>query len=100
MADKKTNCGLVVALVLLAGSGSAEAAQSYDRRFLAGVGQVIKGVVFELPATLVDATLSNPPVIGTVVGLFAGTAKALQTTVGGLVEMSAGFKPFGSDSPQ
>jgi hypothetical protein len=88
--------GALGLIVWMAASGSAEAAQSYERRFLAGVGQVIKGVVLEFPMTLIEATLNNPPVVGTIVGLFAGAAKAVQTTVGGLVEMSAGLRPAGS----
>lgn len=53
-----------------------------------GVGQVVGGLVFELPRTVIDATLSNPPVVGTVVGLLAGTIGALQKTLGGLVEIT------------
>jgi hypothetical protein len=64
--------------------------------FVHGVGQVVAGVFLELPLTTLEATLNSPPVLGTMVGLFAGTAKALQTTAAGLVEMSAGFKPWGS----
>ena len=64
--------------------------------FLHGVGQVIGGIVFELPKTVLEATLEGPPVVGTVVGLLAGTARAFQTTVGGVVEMAAGFDPWGT----
>ena len=65
--------------------------------FMHGVGKLVDGVVFELPKTVIDATLTNPPVLGTLVGVFAGTALALQTTFAGLVEMSAAFKPFTSE---
>ncbi|MBI3458364.1 MAG: hypothetical protein HY002_21545 [Candidatus Rokubacteria bacterium] len=60
-----------------------------------GAGQVVAGLLFELPKTVLDATLTSPPVVGTVVGVLAGTARALQKTVGGLAEMAAGFNPWG-----
>ncbi len=75
---------------------AARAATQRDPSFLHGVGQVIAGLVFELPKTVLDATLSEPPVVGTLVGLLAGTANAVRTTVGGLVEMSQGFDPWGT----
>jgi len=60
-------------------------------RFMHGLGQVFGGVVVELPKTVLEATLSEPPVIGTLVGILAGTAKAVQTTAGGIHEMSNGL---------
>ena len=72
----------------------AAAATTSEPNFLHVVGQVIAGLVFELPKTVLEATLNGPPVVGTVVGLLAGTARALQTTVGGVVEMAAGFDPW------
>jgi hypothetical protein len=59
-----------------------------------GAGQVMKGVVVELPKTVIEATMEGPVVVGTMVGLLAGTARALQVTTAGLVEMAAGFHPF------
>ena len=59
-----------------------------------GAGQVVKGVVVELPKTVIEATLEGPVVVGTMVGLLAGTARALQVTTAGLVEMASGFHPF------
>ena len=64
-----------------------------------GVGQVIDGVLFELPKTVLGATLEGPPVVGTMVGLLAGTARALQKTVGGVVEMATAFDPWGAKRP-
>ena len=61
-----------------------------------GAGQVVGGLLFELPKTVLEATMNEPPVIGTMVGLLAGTARALQKTVGGIVEMAAGFDPWSS----
>lgn len=85
----------VLTATMAAGSVCAAEAKP-DPSFLHGVGQVIAGVVFELPKTVLDATLTEPPVIGTVVGLLAGTARALQVTTAGLVEMAAGFDPWGA----
>ncbi|MBI2093273.1 MAG: hypothetical protein HYT88_00915 [Candidatus Omnitrophica bacterium] len=64
--------------------------------FMHGLGQVLGGIVFELPKTVLDATLSGPPVVGTAVGLLAGASRAVQTTVGGVVEMAEAFDPFGT----
>ena len=58
---------------------------------------MVEGVCLELPKTVIRETLRNPPVVGTLVGLLAGTARALQTTVAGLVDMAAGLKPIGSE---
>ena len=82
-------------ILLLVGC-SVASAESSDPSFLHGVGQVIAGVLFELPKTVLSATLDGPPVVGTAVGLLAGTARALQMTVGGVAEMAAGFDPWGT----
>ena len=87
---------LVLLTVTLLTASPVDAAQQSDPSFLHGVGQVIAGLLFELPKTVLDATLTGPPVAGTMVGLLAGTARALQVTAGGLVEMSAGFDPWGT----
>lgn len=81
--------------IMLSFASPAAADAKSDPNFLHGVGQVIGGVLFELPKTVLDATLTGPPVVGTAVGLLAGTARALQTTAAGLVEMAAGFNPWG-----
>ena len=86
--------GALFCAALLAPEAFAE--QKSEPNFLHGVGQVVGGVLFELPKTVIDATMTSPPIIGTVVGLFAGTARALQTTAAGLVEMSQGFNPWGA----
>ena len=87
--------GMSCALLLL-GVPSARAETPREPSFMHGVGQVVAGVVLELPKTVLEATMTEPPVVGTVVGLFAGTARALQVTVGGLVEMASTFDPWGS----
>lgn len=88
--------GWVVAAALVLSAAGPAAAETSDPNFLHGVGKVIGGVLFELPRTVLDATLTEPPVIGTAVGLLAGAARALQTTVAGLIEMSEGFDPWGA----
>ena len=85
----------VVLGVMLAVVPSAAAEQQDEPSFMHGVGQVVAGILFELPKTVLDATLTSPPVIGTAVGLLAGTARALQKTTAGVVEMAAGFNPWG-----
>ena len=59
-----------------------------------GAGQVVKGVVVELPKAVLEGTVDGPPVVGTAIGLLGGTVRALQVTVAGLVEMAQGFHPF------
>ena len=90
--DSKIPCFFAFGLLLLTSPCSAE---EQDPSFLHGAGQVIWGVVFELPKTVLDATMTGPPVVGTAVGLLAGFSQAVQKTVGGVVEMAGGFKPFG-----
>ncbi len=72
---------------------SAEAAR--EPSFLHGVAQVVGGVILELPKTIVYETMTEPPVLGTAVGLLAGTARALQVTAAGIAEMASTFDPWG-----
>ncbi len=60
-----------------------------------GFGEVVRGVVFELPKTVLDATFNGPPIAGTLVGIVAGAARAVQRTVAGVVEMGRAFDPWG-----
>ena len=60
-----------------------------------GVARVVGGLIYELPRTVLEATVEGPPVAGTAVGLLAGTMRALQTIVSGLGEMAAAFQPWG-----
>jgi len=88
---------LLEVLLVMAAAGSVHAAEAKpDPSFLHGAGQVVAGALFELPKTVLDATLTEPPVIGTMVGLLAGAARALQVTTAGLVEMAASFDPWGT----
>ena len=88
--------GLAVAACLTVGvAGTAWAGAWEEPNFLHGMGQVLDGVLFELPKTVLDATLTEPPVIGTIVGLLAGTVRALQKTFGGVQEMAIAFNPWG-----
>ena len=88
---------LLEALIVMAAAGSAHAAEAKpEPSFLHSVGQVVAGALFELPKIVLDATLTEPPVIGTMVGLLAGTARALQVTTAGLVEMAVSFDPWGA----
>jgi hypothetical protein len=59
-----------------------------------GAGQVVRGVVVEMPKGVLEGTLDGPPVVGTAMGLLGGTVRALQVTAAGLVEMAQGFHPF------
>ena len=86
---------LVLAMMLLHGSAEAAARQE-PPSFTHGLGQMIWGLTMELPKTVAEATLNGPPVVGTAVGLLAGTSQAIQKTVAGFFEMAAGFNPWGA----
>lgn len=85
---------VAAAAALLAAPGAWASEQ--DPSFGHGLGKVGGGLIFEWPKTIVDATLTGPPIAGTLVGIFAGAARAAQTVVAGFVEMGAGFDPWGS----
>ena len=95
MALRRLSAALAAAAVAWAPSVAAET-QSAEPNFMHGVGQVVGGVLIELPKTVIDATMTGPPIVGTIVGLFAGTARALQVTAAGVVEVSQGFNPWGT----
>jgi hypothetical protein len=95
MALRRLSVAVAMA-VWLAAPASAPAASANEPSFGHGVGQVIAGILFELPKTVLGATLDGPPVVGTMVGLLAGTAGAVQKTVGGIVEMAQAFDPWGT----
>lgn len=86
-------CGILSAFFVIAPSASA-AEPSREPSFLHGLGEVIDGLVLELPKTILEGTLGGPPVVGTVIGALAGTAQAAQKTVAGVLEMSEGFDPW------
>jgi hypothetical protein len=87
---------LALAVALAAGAPMAWAAEP-DREpsFLHGAGQALAGLTFEWPKNILTGTLEGPPVVGTAFGILGGAARAAQKTVGGIVEMSQGFDPWG-----
>ena len=89
--DALTSLGIILLLLQSPAMASEEAPS-----FLHGAGQVMGGLLFELPKTVFTETLDGPPVVGTAVGLLAGTARALQVTAAGFVEMARGFDPWGA----
>ena len=70
------------------------AEQQAEPNVLHGAGQVVRGLVVELPKGVLEGTIDGPVVVGTMVGLFGGAVRALQVTAAGLVEMAQGFHPF------
>ena len=95
------SCRLVRCLAIGGALWMITAPASAEERkpsFMHGVGQVIGGLVFEFPRTVVEATLDGPPVAGTLVGVLAGVARAVQTTFRGFEEMSASVDPWGIKS--
>ena len=86
--------GWLMLAVLGASAPIAFAQGQSEPSFLHGVGRVLGGVVFEIPKTVLDATMSGPPVVGTMIGLLAAPAKAVQAIFGGLQEMAVAFDPW------
>lgn len=82
--------------VLLCCASGVSADTQHEPSFMHGAGQVVGGILLELPKTVVHATMTEPPIVGTLVGLLGGTARALQVTVGGFVEMASAFDPWGN----
>ena len=61
-----------------------------------GLGKIVGGLIFELPKTVIEASLEGPPVAGTLVGLLAGTTRSVQTVFAGVGEVAAAFDPWGT----
>jgi hypothetical protein len=71
--------------------GLAEAAAKPKPTVRHGLGQIITGIVWELPRTVVESTMEGPPVIGTAVGLLAGASRGVQKVIEGSVETVYGL---------
>ena len=98
---RSAECGIsrsirlsTAAVVVFLVADSAMAADEPTMR--GGFGKMIYGLTLELPMTVVEATMTNPPVVGTAVGLLAGVTRAVQTTFAGMVEVSQAFDPWGT----
>lgn len=95
MKTGRSSALVSIGLWLALASPAACAQQPHEPSFRHGLGRAIWGLIFELPKTTLDATLTEPPVLGTLVGLLAGTMNALRITGEGLQEMAVGFNPWG-----
>lgn len=69
--------------------------QKADPSFMHGLGEAVAGATITLPKAVLDGFLTGPPVVGVMIGLLGGTARAAQMIAEGVLEMSAGFDPFG-----
>ena len=87
---------IIVSFFVFSSPVLAEEKPAADPSFLHGVGKTIDGLVLEFPKTVLEGTLAGPPVVGTVLGALGGIARAFQKTFAGLMEMSAGFDPWGA----
>lgn len=70
------------------------AAERAEPSVMHGVGQVVGGILWELPKAVLDGTMTGPPVVGTAMGVLGGTVRALQRTAAGLVEIASAFDPW------
>jgi hypothetical protein len=96
MSGRRTSLRLSLACAAVLGLAvSVEAAEADKPSFRHGLAMVFGGLLFELPRTVVEATLEGPPVAGTLIGVIAGTSRAVTTTFKGLREIGAGFNPWG-----
>lgn len=69
--------------------------QKADPSFMHGLGKAVAGATITLPKAVLDGILTGPPVVGAMIGLLGGAARAAQMVAEGVLEMSAGFDPFG-----
>jgi hypothetical protein len=88
--------GLIVALLVGPAAPALAAAAPEEPSVLRGAAQVVGGPLVEFPKTVLDATFTGPPLVGTLVGVAAGIAKGLQTSVAGVIEIAAGVKRWGA----
>ena len=79
---------LALAFVLLVPPPFAWA-EEREPALIHGFGEVLAGIFWEPPKTVLDATLSGPPVVGTAVGVLGGLSKGIQRILRGLQEISA-----------
>ena len=86
----------LAAALLVMGPPAYAAEPPRDPSFVHGVGEVVMGLVVEFPETVIDATLTGPPVAGTLIGILAGVSQALQRVTAGAIEMGQGFDPWGT----
>ena len=63
--------------------------------FRHGVATVVGGILLELPKTVVESTISAPPVAGLVVELLAWPTQVSVVVARGIREMSDAFDPWG-----
>ena len=94
LKSKISSSSLLVSLVLAVVPPVAVAEGAREPSVVHGAGQVVKGLVVELPEGVLQGTVDGPVVVGTMVGLLGGAVRALQVTAAGLVEMAQGFHPF------
>ena len=88
--------GVVLVWLSVAVPASAEPKLKPQPSFRHGLATFIGGVLLEFPKTVMDATVTGPPVVGTAVGLLAGLSRAGRNMIDGTVEMAAGFDPWGT----
>ena len=68
-------------------------AQQREPRFIHGFGEVLAGIFWEPPKTVLDATLTGPPVVGTAVGIVGGLSRGIHRVVRGLREIDQVIRP-------
>ena len=90
----RTSIPLLVALVcVLLISQPLAWAQQREPRFIHGFGEVLAGIFWEPPKTVLDATLTGPPVVGTAVGIVGGLSRGIHRVVRGLREIDQAIRP-------
>lgn len=95
MALRRVSVAVCAALTICLCGARIATASDAEPSVGHGLGRIVAGALFEWPKTIVDATLTNPPVVGTMVGIFAGLVRAVEMTTAGVREVSAGFDPWG-----
>ncbi len=86
----------VAATVLLAWTWASPGAEASgdEPAFLSGMARLVAGPAIELPAAVIEYTLTQPLLIGTATGLVAGTIRAVRMMADGAREfVTVPFQP-------
>ncbi len=81
--------GMLVVLVM----GAPIPKASADNDLIGGIGDVLAGAT-ALPMSIIEGTLSGPPILGTLSGALLGTARTLGFATRGLLRLAGVALPL------
>lgn len=80
-------------ILLISLSPFAEAGYQDTNRFTYGFQRLLLAP-FQLPFRVLQGTLTGPPIVGTLGGVFTGTMSTVSNLVGGAFDMAASAAPY------